>query len=236
MTERGYGQFCPVAMATEVLGARWNILIIRELLCGSSRFNELRKGVPRMSPALLSKRLGELERFGIIVREMDETSGSPTYRLTEAGEELRDIVMSMGVWGQRWLESQLSLKNLDPSLLMWDMRRNLNPSPLPDHRVTIQFLYPELSRGQKKWWLIVDKHASEPVDLCKIDPGHEVDLYVATDLKTMTAIWMGIITVADATRRGTLRLSGPHSLTTCMSAWMGLSPFAQETKQVRESV
>ncbi len=232
MADRGYGQFCPVAMATEVLGARWSILLIRELLCGSTRFNELRKGVPRMSPALLSKRLGELERFGIVARQVDDSSGYPVYRLTDAGEELRPIIMSMGVWGQRWLESQLSLRNLDPSLLMWDMRRNLNPTPLPERRTTIQFLYPELTRGQKKWWLIVDKHSPEPVDLCKIDPGHEIDLFVITDLRTMTAIWMGITTVADATQRGTLKLSGPRTLTACMSTWLGLSPFAREAKQV----
>ncbi len=233
MNERGYGQFCPVAMASEVLGSRWTILVLRELLCGSQRFNDLRKGMPRISPALLSKRLRELEDLGVVARTTDARSGTPGYRMTEAGEELRPVIMSMGTWGQRWLESQLSLKNLDPSLLMWDMRRNLDPTPLPSRPVTIQFLYPDVTKGQKKWWLLVnkeDKHAA--VDLCMLDPGFDVDLYVVSDLRTMTAIWMGIMTVPQAIDEGKLQLSGERALQSSMQAWLGLSPFAQETKRV----
>lgn len=233
MPNRGYRQFCPVAMASEVLGTRWTILVVRELLCGSTRFNELRRGMPRMSPALLSKRLGELEEQGVIERRIDKESGSPSYHLTEAGEELRPVIMSMGSWGHRWLEAQLSMKNLDPSLLMWDMRRNLDPTPLPPRRVSVQFLYPEVSRGQRKWWLIIDNESGEgAVDLCMTDPGLDVDLYVVTDLRTMTAIWMGITTVREATDTGKLRLTGPRELTHRMEQWLGLSPFARETKQV----
>lgn len=233
MADRGYGQFCPIAMASEVLGTRWTMLVVRELLCGSSRFNELRRGLPRMSPALLSKRLSELENLGVVERRFDGEHGGPTYHLTEAGEELRPVIMSMGSWGQRWLETQLSLKNLDPSLLMWDMRRNLNPTPLPSRRVTIQFLYQELTRGQREWWLIVDNAAQDgAVDLCMIDPGHDVDLYVVTDLRTMTAIWMGITTVRETRDSGRLRLTGMPELASRMEQWLGLSPFAQETKQV----
>ena len=145
MDDRGsYGQFCPVAMASEILCTRWTTLVVRELLCGSTRFNDLRRGVPRMSPALLSKRLKELERAGVV--RTVPVAGGHEYRLTEAGEELRPVIVGMGSWGQRWVESQLSLRNLDPSLLMWDMRRNLNPEPLPPRRCTIQFLYPEVDR------------------------------------------------------------------------------------------
>lgn len=232
-SQQGYGQFCPVAMATEVLGTRWTILVLRELLCGSTRFNELRRGVPRMSPALLSKRLGELETHGLITRRVDADSGAPAYRLTEAGEELRPTVMSLGSWGQRWLESQLSLRNLDPSLLMWDMRRNLKPEALPERRITIQFLYPQLERGQRKWWLIIDRAAeTDAVDLCMIDPGHEVDLYVVTDLRTMTAIWMGIVSIQQAMRDSRLQLTGDRELTSRIGDWLGLSPFAGEQKRV----
>ncbi|PWG64934.1 winged helix-turn-helix transcriptional regulator [Spiribacter halobius] len=233
MSASGYGQFCPVAMASEVLATRWTILILRELLCGSRRFNELRRGLPRISPALLSKRLGELEELGLINRRIDVRSGSPGYELTEAGEELRPVIMSLGRWGHRWLESQLSLRNLDPSLLMWDMRRNLNPAPLPSRRITVQFLYHDVTRGQAKWWLIVDKADVEnPVDLCMLDPGNEVDLYVVTDLRTMTAIWMGIETVQSALASGRLDLVGAPELQTTMQAWLGLSPFADEPKRV----
>jgi DNA-binding HxlR family transcriptional regulator len=123
-SERGsYGQFCPVAMAAEIFCNRWTALVMRELLCGTTRFNELRRGVPRMSPTLLSKRLKELEEAGVIVAVPTNQYGVVDYKLTEAGEDLRGIVMALGFWGQRWVESTLSLKNLDPGLLMWDMRR-----------------------------------------------------------------------------------------------------------------
>ncbi|OOG27199.1 transcriptional regulator [Thioalkalivibrio denitrificans] len=229
MEVRGYGQFCPVAMASEVLGTRWTFLVIRELLCGSTRFNDLRRGLPRISPALLSKRLRELETLGVVARAHDAASGNPVYRLTEAGEDLRPVVMAMGFWGQRWLESQLSLKNLDPSLLMWDMRRNLNPSPLPPRQVTVQFLYRDVERGQRRWWLVIDnKPGSGAVDLCMIDPGYDVDLHVATDLRTMTAIWMGLMTVREAIRDGTLQLVGAPEIKARMQQWLGLSVFARE--------
>ena len=123
-----YGQFCPVAMAAEIICSRWTALVLREMLCGSTRFNDLRRGVPRMSPTLLSKRLKELEGAGVIEVRKTGRAGIPEYNLTRAGEDLRHIIMSLGVWGQRWVESSLSLKNLDPSLLMWDMRRNLASS------------------------------------------------------------------------------------------------------------
>ena len=149
MSERyaqgSYGQFCPVAMAAEIVCSRWTALVVRELLCGTTRFNDLRRGVPLMSPSLLSKRLKELEEAGVIVAVPTGQPGVFEYKLTEAGEDLRPVVMSLGIWGQRWVESSLSLKNLDPSLLMWDMRRSLDPTPLPPRRVTINFLYPELA-------------------------------------------------------------------------------------------
>ena len=123
-----YGQFCPVAMAAEIVCSRWTALVLRELLCGSTRFNDLRRGVPLMSPTLLSKRLKELEEAGVIVAVPTRQPGVFDYKLTKAGEDLRPVVMSLGIWGQRWIESSLSLKNLDPSLLMWDMRRSLDTS------------------------------------------------------------------------------------------------------------
>ncbi|EPC03297.1 hypothetical protein L861_17290 [Litchfieldella anticariensis FP35 = DSM 16096] len=233
MADWGYGQFCPVAMASEVLGTRWTILVVRELLCGSHRFNDLRRGLPHISPALLSKRLRELETLGVVRRQVDPDTGNPLYKLTEAGEELRPVVMSMGSWGQRWLETQLSMKNLDPSLLMWDMRRNLNPTPLPRDRVTIQFLYHDVTHGQAKWWLVVDNGSKEStIDLCKKDPGHDVDLYVVSDLRSMTAIWMGLMTAQEAIDNGKLKLTGDRKLRASIQSWLGLSAFAAETKRV----
>ncbi|MFZ5789383.1 MAG: winged helix-turn-helix transcriptional regulator [Pseudomonadota bacterium] len=223
-----YGQFCPVAMAAEVVCTRWTALILRELLAGSTRFNELRRGVPRMSPALLSKRLKELEQAGVIERRRTGEGADPAYRLTPAGLDLRPVIEALGIWGQRWVEAQVSLKNLDPSLLMWDMRRNLDPTPLPPRRCTIHVKYPELPPARQNWWLVIDAKA---VDLCSVDPGFEVDLYVVTDLRTMTAIWMGLATVQGEVDAGRLLLTGDIGLQRSMQRWLGLSPFAKERKR-----
>ncbi|WP_233559888.1 winged helix-turn-helix transcriptional regulator [Oleomonas cavernae] len=226
--EGGYGQFCPVAMASEILCSRWTVLVVRELLCGTTRFNDLRRGVPRMSPTLLSKRLKELERAGVIAA-VPNAKGVAEYRLTPAGEDLRPIVLGMGFWGQRWVESQLSLKNLDPSLLMWDMRRNLNPQPLPPRRCTIQFQYPELPQAKRNWWLVVD---DGKVDLCGFDPGFDVDLLVTSSLRIMTAIWMGIAVARREIEDGRLELDGDPAIAGAMQRWLGLSTFAAEPRRV----
>ncbi len=226
MPERSYGQFCPVAMAAELVCSRWTMLVIRELLAGTTRFNDLRRGVPRMSPALLSKRLKELEKAGIVTISRGE-GGSVEYRLTSAGEDLRDLVTGLGFWGMRWVESQLSLRNLDPSLLMWDMRRHLVPEPLPPRRCTIQFQYPELPVSRKNFWLIIDQGS---VDLCGFDPGFEIDLLVRSPLRTMTAIWMGVAKLRSEIEAGNLELDGDPSIASAMQQWLGLSPFAREAR------
>jgi DNA-binding HxlR family transcriptional regulator len=223
--ERGsYGQFCPVAMAAEIVCSRWTALVLRELLCGSTRFNDLRRGVPRMSPTLLSKRLKELEEAGVIVAVPTAQAGVVDYRLTEAGEELRSVVESLGVWGQRWVESSLTLKNLDPSLLMWDMRRNLKVEPLPARRCTINFIFPELDAARKSWWLVID---GGKVDLCGFDPGYEVDLYVRGSLYSMTSVWMGHSTLRSEVEAGRIELTGDRAIAGSMSEWLGLSPLAK---------
>ena len=141
MTQGSYKQFCPVAMAAEILCTRWTVVLLRELVAGSTRFNDLRRGVPRMSPALLSQRLKDLEADGIVCRTPSPTEpGVFEYHLTKAGRELEPLVEAFGVWGQRWVETELSLQHLDVSLLMWDMRRNLDPTPMPKRRSVIQFL------------------------------------------------------------------------------------------------
>jgi len=132
------------------------------------------------------------------------------------------------MWGQKWVETEPSLENLDPELLMWDMRRNLDTTPVPDRRVVIEFIYPELPAAQRKWWLIVEPDRT--VDLCHIDPGFDVDLYATVDLRTMTEIWMGLRSVADAVDRDALLLVGSSDLIRSMQSWLGLSPFAQQEK------
>jgi DNA-binding HxlR family transcriptional regulator len=228
MTIGSYKQFCPVAMAAEVLCTRWTVVLLRELVAGSTRFNELRRGVPRMSPALLSQRLKELEAAGILTRKSGSERGVFEYQLTAAGRELQPIVEAFGVWGQRRIQSHLQLQHLDVQLLMWDMRRNLDTTPMPKERSVVQFSYPELPSTQRSWWLIVDP--KEGVDLCSIDPGFDVDLYVSVDLRTMTAIWMGLDTVRAAIASRRMMLTGNRQLAASMQRWLGLSPFAKEQK------
>jgi DNA-binding HxlR family transcriptional regulator len=224
-----YRQFCPVAMAAEIVCTRWTPLILRELVSGSTRFSDLHRGLPRISPTLLSKRLRQLEAAGVISRTASPNSEAVEYRLTPAGEDLKTLVLDLGIWGQRWIETRSSLKNLDPSLLMWDMRRNLDPTPIPPRRYVIQIVYPELPPSRRNWWLIVE---SGVTDLCKVDPGFEVDLYVSTDLRTMTAIWMGLTTVGAELTAGRLHLTGDDRVKSSMQRWLGLSPFAVERKRV----
>lgn len=229
MTHASYNQFCPVAMAAELLCTRWTVIVLRELLAGSRRFNDLRRGVPRMSPALLSQRLKELEAGGIVRRApVDGAPGLFEYHLTEAGRDLAPIVESFGMWGQRWVKSEVSLQYLDAHLLMWDMRRNLDPKPMPERRSVIQFLYPEQPPADRRWWLIVAPQ--QDTDICGVDPGFDVDLYVATDLRTMTAIWMGAETTASAQDADKMVLTGDRDLARNIQTWLGLSPFARTAR------
>lgn len=231
MTESSYKQFCPVAMAAEVLCGRWTIVLLRELVAGSTRFNDLRRGVPRMSPALLSKRLKDLEAAGVVART--PIAGEPDlfeYRLTQAGQDLQPLIEAFGNWGQQWIETEASLANLDLNLLMWDIRRNLDPTPMRRDRTTIEFIFTDQHESRRHWWLIVEP--DQDVDLCSVDPGFDVDLYLSTDLRTMTEIWMGYATPGQAKDQGRLIITGDRQLETDLRTWLRLSPFAKITKKV----
>jgi DNA-binding HxlR family transcriptional regulator len=231
MTDTSYKQFCPVAMAAEILCTRWTMVLLRELIAGSTRFNELRRGVPRMSPALLSKRLKELETAGIVTRvRVTDEPDLLEYRLTPAGRDLQPVIEAVGQWGQRWVETEASLENLDPMLLMWDIRRNIDPTPMPRRRTTIQVMFPDLPEAHRKWWLIVE--LGEEVDLCSVDPGFDVDLYLSTDLRTLTEIWMGYTPIARAKEQGRLIITGSRQLEADAGRWFSLSPFAKVRKLV----
>ncbi|MGH9090504.1 MAG: winged helix-turn-helix transcriptional regulator [Acidimicrobiales bacterium] len=215
----GYGQFCPVSKAAEVLCQRWTLLIVRELLMGSTRFNEIQRGVPTCSPAMLSKRLKELERAGVVERLSPGGSGS--YRLTAAGRELLPVVAGLGEWGQRWARTDYRPGELDPGLLLWDVRRNLSPGGLGDRPATVQFVFPALPVGRRFFWMVAD---ARDVDLCLTDPGREVDLTVEADVRSLTEIWMGDARFADALADGRVTLRGPSRLTRRFPAWFGRHP------------
>lgn len=231
MAVGSYKQFCPVAMASEIVCTRWTLVLLRELVAGSTRFNDLRRGVPRMSPALLSKRLKDLETAGVVVRTaVRDEPGVFEYHLTRSGQDLKAVVEVVGKWGQHWVETRHSLKNLDPSLLMWDMHRNIDPSPIPKRRVVIQFQYPELVISRREWWLLVEPN--KDVDLCSVDPGFDVDLYVTSDLMTMTSVWMGWTPIEQAVVSEKILLTGDRQLAEDIKIWLKLSPFASEKSRV----
>ena len=218
-----YGQFCPVAKALELLAERWTLLVVRELLMGSRRFNDLKRGVPLMAPSMLSQRLKTLVDGGIIVKEPSGNGHSYEYRLTPAGEELRPLVLQLGTWGQRWARSSMDSHDLDASLLMWDMRRSLHVDKLPQRQAVIQFEFPDAGKGMRRWWLVID---DGEVDLCLEEPADEADVSVSTSLRTMTQIWLGNLSLAQARAQGILKVAGPARLVRCLGDWLGASGFA----------
>ena len=223
---KGYGQFCPVAKAAEIFAERWTPLVLRELVCGSHRFSHLHRGVPLMSRSLLAQRLVQLEDAGI-VRSAARTKGrGRDYFLTPAGEELRPVIERLGEWGQRWARSRIGSDDLDPGLLMWDIRRRMNTDRLPDRRVVVRFDFraaPKTFRRPATFWLVLEPGE---VDVCLKDPGFETDLVVDADLLALTKAWMGDVRLADVMRSGLVTVEGPTALVRAFPGWLALSEFA----------
>jgi DNA-binding HxlR family transcriptional regulator len=212
-----YGQFCPVAQAAEIVAERWTPLVLRELLMGSRRFNDLQRGVPLMPPATLAQRLKELQRTKLVERREEG------YRLTAGGRALRPIVQALGQWGQRYARRDLGPRDLDPAFLMWDVRRWVVLGALPSRRVVIFFHFPDAPSGKRSWWLVVERGK---VDLCLKPPGYEVDLTVVSDVRTMMEVWRGGLGADRAIGSGRIRFEGARDLSRSFVKWMGLSTFA----------
>lgn len=219
---KAYGQFCPLAQAAQLLCERWTLLIVRELIAGSTHFNELHKGVPLMSPTLLSTRLKQLVRDGVIERHGSGKNSS--YSLTEAGRELRPIVELMGAWGHRWATSKLHEEDLDASLLMWDMRRSIDPSAFPSRRIVVQFIYPDAPQGARQWWLVSE---GEDIDLCLDDPHYDVDLVVRAPLAQMTAVWTCQKSLNEAVKKREIEVLGDPELKKNMQDWLRSSALSR---------
>jgi DNA-binding HxlR family transcriptional regulator len=216
-----YRQFCPIAKASEILAERWTFLIVRELMMGSHRFSELELGLPGIPRSLLVHRLRSLESAGLLVREQTANGKTHEYRLTEAGSELAGVLDQLGTWGQRWANDEIRPQDIDPSLLMWNMRRRLNTHLLPTRRVVVQFDFEGAKR--ETYWLIIDRGE---VEVCKTNPCFEPDLFVRADTWTMHAIWLGKLDIRDAQRSGSIELIGPRELASAFPGWLALSPFA----------
>jgi DNA-binding HxlR family transcriptional regulator len=220
----GFAQICPVAMASEVFANRWTPLIVRELLMGSRRFNEIQRGMPRISRALLARRLKALEAAGVVQSMPLPGERGREYRLTEAGQEFNTVVDGLGAWGQRWTE-RVQPRNLDPGSLMWNVRRRIALDHLPERRTVVRFDFGGVptGRGPHVFWLILER---EHADVCMSDLGFEVDLYVRADLAAFAKIWLGDLPIARALSSGAVRLDGPRALTRAFPSWLMLSRFA----------
>lgn len=221
-----YGQFCPVAKAMEVLDERWTLLIIRELISGSAHFNEIRRGVPKMSPALLSRRLRSLERVGVIERKDD--GSRVTYVLTRSGRELEPIVDALGAWGTRWI-GHLGEEDLDPHLLMWDMRRNIPIDAWPRSRTVIAFEFTGVEPASSRWWLVVN---GSDADVCDYDPGYEPTATVCTSLRTMIEVWRADTTWERALASGAIDIVGPVTVRRSVPRWIAQSPMISAYERV----
>ena len=221
---KSYGQFCPVARASEIVATRWTPVVLRELLAGSTKFNDLRQGLPLMSPSLLSKRLGELEDVGIITKRKAMKGRGWEYCLTNAGRELAPIVETLGIWGQRFVLSGFEKHELDPTLLMWDIHRRIDCQYFPEHgQFTADFTLRNAPPARRHWWFVIK---DRQVDLCVHDPGYEIDLYVDAGLKALTDVWMGRRSLADARREHEIILDGQSTYLKSFQKWFLLSPFA----------
>ncbi|HEU4370193.1 MAG TPA: helix-turn-helix domain-containing protein [Methylomirabilota bacterium] len=230
---KGYGQFCPVAVACEIFAERWTPLILRELLCGSRRFNDIRRGVPLISRSLLTQRLRELEEGGVLSSRPLAGGRGREYSLTRAGEEFRAVVDGLGAWGQRWAIKQFDPDNLDVSVLMWNVRRGIDLDRLPAGRTVVRFELRGVAarcKGMRTWWLVLQR---PEVDLCLKDPGFDVDLVVVADVAAIARVWMGQLTLAQAVRAGGMRVEGSRPLIQALPGWLRLSHYAHVERPAR---
>jgi DNA-binding HxlR family transcriptional regulator len=234
-----YGQFCPVALGAEIFAEKWTPLILRELLLGSHRFSELRKGLPRISRNLLVQRLASLEAAGLVERRLRANGRGYDYSLTPAGEELRPVIVALGAWGYKWAAQELRAENLDAGLLMWFLRRRVVTSQLPAERTVVRFDFRESGtrsfwlEEQQSFWFVIER---PEVELCLTDPGSEVDLIVRADVAALTRVYLGHMSLAKGLRSGLIELSGAHEVSSGFRRWLGISPFAEQSHALRRPV
>ncbi len=217
-----HGQFCPVSKATEIIGEKWTLLILRELLLGTSRFNDFQRSMSRISPTVLTKRLRQLEETGIVLKKRLSGQKGFEYRLTAMGRELEPIIEQVAIWGQRWARGQMSDDELDVELLMWDIHHRIQTDGLPDGETVLSFHFSDLDK-YPKWWLVISR---DDVDLCTEDPGKDVDLYLPSDVRTMVEVWQGDRNLKASLRDERIHATGAKMLIHSMEDWFGLCTYA----------
>lgn len=228
MNTSSYGQYCPLAMSAEILCNRWTLLVFRELLFGSTNFNDISRGVPRMSRTLLSNRLKELVSTGLVVRHEKRSSGQVDYLLTDAGKALETVVFSMAQWGQEWLEIEPSVENVDVNFLMWDIRRNVKQHPMLPDPFVVHFFLTDVTENKSEHWLVFEDNQ---VDLCHVDRSFSVDVKIQVSAIKLTKIWMGWENFHAAIEDQSLKLDGPQKYTDLAALWLGNSSLAYLKKR-----
>jgi DNA-binding HxlR family transcriptional regulator len=221
-----YGQYCPVARAAEILADRWTVLIVRELLADVNHFNELERGLPRMSRTLLAERLRRLQQAGVLERRGASRGKRTEYRLTSAGRELQPIIDQFGGWGARWAFGDPRRNELDPVVLLWWMRRRVCIEAIGKRRVVIQFDF----RGgpRQSYWLLIER-----MDVCLKNPGFDIDVTVSADIVAFYRVWLGRVTLSEALRRQQVRLDGARADVSAFSGWFAWSPMADTVRAAR---
>ncbi|MFQ6392848.1 winged helix-turn-helix transcriptional regulator [Nocardia sp. KC 131] len=213
-TTTGYGQYCPISRALDVLGDRWSLLILRDLLLGTARFNDLARGLPGLSRSLLTKRLRQFERAGLV----EKLSGQ--YLLTNAGRDLEPILFGLGEWGARWTFGDPEPEELDAALLVWWMHNRLDTSKFPGKR---QVLGVRFTDEPRRFWIVVEFGVAS---VCDADPGYPVDVTITADVGSLYQVWLGRLPLPHAIRTGRVEFTGPSALTRHMPAVLRLSPVA----------
>ncbi|WP_460087383.1 winged helix-turn-helix transcriptional regulator [Roseibium sp. LAB1] len=222
---QGYGQFCPISRAAELLTTRWTPLVVRELYFGSTRYSDLRRGLPRISSALLSQRLKELELNGIVTCQPAENGAGNIYGLTEAGLALFPVLESMGRWAQAHSSNDMTRdENLDPDLLMWNIRRRVTSEGIPrEKHFVVLFHFMGVPTKRSRFWLLF---WDGEIEVCVRDPGYEIGLAVTAHIRTLTQVWLGHLPLDSAIRKHELLLEGDKADVQAFSRWFTLSALA----------
>jgi DNA-binding HxlR family transcriptional regulator len=220
-----YGQFCPTARAVEILGDRWTLLIVRDLLFGAQHFNELERGLPGIPKALLTERLRRLEQVGIVERQHDPKSRRTSYELTKAGWELYPVIESLTRWGAKWAFDEPEPAELNPVLLLWWMRERVNRDVLPKEQVVVEFRFRETR--PKQFWLVLNP---EDISVCVKHPGFEIDMLVQAELAALYKVWYGQLTFAQAMDEAQLEIDSTPALIRAFPKWFALSPAAETVR------
>jgi DNA-binding HxlR family transcriptional regulator len=225
---RTYAQYCPVAKATETLGDRWTVLIVREMLGGARGFNELQRGLPGISRSVLADRMRALERAEVVDRRTGPKGRTLEYRLTPAGRDLQPVVQAIGEWGATWSFTEPRPEELDTDLLIVWMARHVDRSLLPANRTVVQFDFRE---PRRRYWMVLEP---SEVSVCLQHPGLGVDLEVAVDTTALYRVYMGRAALGGAIRAGQLTLTGPRALQQGFGRWFTWSAFAPASRSAHE--